>query len=195
MSNSNRVKGCPIVSFFRVWYSTELLCAKLKKSDWATGKYVLRHEISRDFNIRYILVDYLYWIYRHYGDVIMDTMTSRITSLTVVYSAVYSGTDQRKHQSSASLAFVRGIHRWPVKSARKGPVRRQWFPFDDVIMVFVYFCPMRQHCLVSDTCVIIKFWGKHSFMTKRDCFAILRKTFNLYPLPWFALLTYFVLVF
>ena len=43
----------------------------------------------------------------HYDDVIMTTMASQITSLTIVYSAVYSGADQRKHQSSASLAFVR----------------------------------------------------------------------------------------
>ena len=47
----------------------------------------------------------------HYDDVIMTTLASQITSLTVVYSIVYSGVDQRKHQSSASLAFVRGIHR------------------------------------------------------------------------------------
>ena len=42
--------------------------------------------------------------------------------------------NQRKHQSSASLAFVRGIHRWPVNSLHKGPVTRKMFPFDDVIM-------------------------------------------------------------
>ena len=50
----------------------------------------------------------------NYIDVIMTTMASKITSPTVVYSIVYSGADQRKHQSSASLAFVRGIHwdRW-----------------------------------------------------------------------------------
>ena len=47
----------------------------------------------------------------HYNDVIMTTVTSQITSLTVVYSTVYSDADQRKHQSSASLAFVWGIHR------------------------------------------------------------------------------------
>ena len=46
----------------------------------------------------------------HYCDVIMSPTTSQITSLTIVYSIFYSGTDQRKHQSSASLAFVRGIH-------------------------------------------------------------------------------------
>ena len=47
----------------------------------------------------------------HYGDVIMGAIASQITSLTIVYSTVYSDADQRKHQSSASLAFVRGIHR------------------------------------------------------------------------------------
>ena len=64
---------------------------------------------------------YHYWLWLevpfpcHYCDVIMGAMASHITSLTIVYSTVYSGADQRKHQSSASLAFVRGIHRWPVK--------------------------------------------------------------------------------
>ena len=70
----------------------------------------------------------------HYNDVIMSVMASQITSLTIIYSTVYSGEDQRKHQSSASLAFMRGIHRWPVNSPHKGPVTRKMFPFDDVIM-------------------------------------------------------------
>ena len=68
----------------------------------------------------------------HYGDVIMSAMTSQITSLTIVYSTVYSGADQRKHQSSASLVFVQGIHRSPVNSPHKWPVTRKMFPFDDV---------------------------------------------------------------
>ena len=66
--------------------------------------------------------------------IIMGTMASQITSLTIVYSTVNSGADQRKHQSSASLAFVWGIHRWPVNSPHKWPVTRIMFPFDDVIM-------------------------------------------------------------
>ena len=67
----------------------------------------------------------------HYNDVTMSTMASQITSLTIVYSTVYSGADQRKHQSSASLAFVRGIHQWPVNSPHKGPVTRKTFFFCD----------------------------------------------------------------
>ena len=64
----------------------------------------------------------------------MGAMASQITSLTIVYSNVYSDTDQRKHQSSASLAFVSGIHRWPVISPHTWPVTRKGFPFH-VIMV------------------------------------------------------------
>ena len=56
----------------------------------------------------------------HYKDVIMSAMASQITSLTNVCFTVYSGADQRKHQSSPSLAFVRGIHQWPVNSPHKG---------------------------------------------------------------------------
>ena len=64
----------------------------------------------------------------------MTAMASQISSLTIAYSTVYSGADQRKFQSSASLAFVQGIHRWPVNSPHKGPVTWKMFPFDDVIM-------------------------------------------------------------
>ena len=71
---------------------------------------------------------------KHYCDVIIGANASDITSLTIVFSTAYWDTDQRKHQSSASLAFVRGIHRPPVNSPHKWPVPRKMFPFDDVIM-------------------------------------------------------------
>ena len=64
----------------------------------------------------------------------MGAIASQIVSLTIAYSVVYSDSDQRKYQSSALLAFVSGIHRWPVNSPHKGPVTRKMFPFDDVIM-------------------------------------------------------------
>ena len=70
----------------------------------------------------------------HYSDVIMNKMASQSTSLRIVCSTIYSGADQRKHQSCASLAFVQGIHRWPVNSQHNGPETRKMFPFDDVIM-------------------------------------------------------------
>ena len=69
----------------------------------------------------------------HYCDVITGAIASHITSLTFDYSNVYSDADERKHQSSASLAFVRG----PVNSPHKSPVTRKMFPFDDVIMLLL----------------------------------------------------------
>ena len=62
-------------------------------------------------SVRHIWKCYSWLTLQHYVDVIMTTMASQITSLTVVYSIVYSDADQRKHQSSASLAFVWGFHR------------------------------------------------------------------------------------
>ena len=63
----------------------------------------------------------------HYCDVIMTSVASQITSLAVVYSIVYSDADERKHQSSASLAFVRGIHRDRWIPRTKGQSRGKCF--------------------------------------------------------------------
>ena len=110
--------------------------------------------------------------HEHYNDVIMSTMASQINSLTIVYSTVYSSADQRKHQSSASLAFVnrlfrcrskktsklgvtgflRGIYQWPVNSPHKWLVTRKLFPFDDVIMWIGKECRFprrREHLYIS----------------------------------------------
>ena len=92
----------------------------------------------------------------HYNDVIMSAIASQITSLTIVYSTVYSDTDQRKHQSSASLAFVRGIHRWLVNSPHIRPAMRKMFPFDDVIMTVVRFIAnMLEHSHIDAKWIII----------------------------------------
>ena len=69
----------------------------------------------------------------HYTDVIMRAMAPQITSLTIIYSTAYSGADQRKHQSSASLAFVRGIPPQRASNAENVPIwwRRHhvlWWP-------------------------------------------------------------------
>ena len=84
----------------------------------------------------------------HYTDVIMGTLASQITSLTIVYSTVYSDADQRKYQTSASPAFVRGIHR--PNSPHKWPVTRKMFPFDDVIMLGNGLVPPARNCTTAD---------------------------------------------
>ena len=78
---------------------------------------------------------------KHYCDVRMSPTASQITSLTIIYSTIYSGRDQRKHQSSVSLAFVWGIHCTSVNSLHKWPVTRKMFPFDAAIMIYgwIYF--------------------------------------------------------
>ena len=84
-----------------------------------------------DIFVRVSLVSPLYtqgtFLDLFYNGVIMSAKESQIISLTIGYSTVYTGADERKHQSSASLAFVRGIHRWPVNSPHNGPVTRKRF--------------------------------------------------------------------
>ena len=90
----------------------------------------------------------------HYGEVIISAMASQITSLTTVCATVYSGADQRKNQSSASLAFVRGIHRCPVNPPHKGPVTPKMCPFGDVIMPALgqsHDCPNANVINLKDT--------------------------------------------
>ena len=98
--------------------------------------YVVFECCMRQYRAKYLL-DFMWGAVLfvcHYSDDIMGAMPSQITNLTIVYSTVYSGTDQRKHQSSASLALVWGIIRWPVNSWNKRPVLRKMFPYDDVII-------------------------------------------------------------
>ena len=106
-------------------------------SDKRPGSLLLRLTVIKSFinnHIHSFPWDVIIPPCLHYNDVIMTTIASQITSLAVVYSTVYSDADHRKHQSSASLAFVWGIHRGPVNSRHKWPVTRKMFPFDDVIM-------------------------------------------------------------
>ena len=70
----------------------------------------------------------------HYSDVIMSAMVSQITGVSIACLTVCIDADKRKQQSSASLAFVGGSHRWPAITPHRGPVTQKMFPFDDVIM-------------------------------------------------------------
>ena len=91
-------------------------------------------------------------------------MASQITSLTIAYSTVYSDADQRKNQSSESLAFVWGIHQSPVNSPHKGLVTRKMFPFDDVIIgaVMRKYLPwtsiIMQKCNALDRLPVTRRW-------------------------------------
>ena len=64
----------------------------------------------------------------------MSAMASQITGVPIVCLTFFSGVNQSKHQSSAPLSILRGIHRWPVDSPHKEPVMRKMFLVDDVIM-------------------------------------------------------------
>ena len=88
---------------------------------------------------RYSVPGVNHMISRHYSDVIMGAMVSQIISLTIVFFTVYSGVDQGKHQSSASLALVGEIHRSPANSPPQWPVMRKIFPFDDIVMETTHF--------------------------------------------------------
>ena len=104
----------------------------------------------------------------HYYDVIMTTMASQITSPMVVYSTVYSDADQRKHQSSASLAFVWGIHRDRWIPRTNGQLRENvsiWWRHHVYwrhVLCQVYLIYEELNCLVNDysSFIQIKFWSQ-----------------------------------
>ena len=135
--------------------------------------------LSEQFNVNLYHLNFLHYIL-HYK-YIMSAIVSQITSLTIVNSTVYSGTDQRQPQSYASLGFVWGIHKWLVKSPHKGPVTRNMFPFDDVIMALLdAFCVHNMFLWI----VIIRI-GEHIVHTLRTAETYMRQKFG----PSFVLVT------
>ena len=112
--------------------------------------------------------------YLHDYDVMISEMAYQITSVSIVCSIVCSVADQRKHQSFASLVFVREIHQSPVDSPHKGPVARKMFSFDDIIMIkdsgiryatgelYVLNCEAYIHVYwsscVTNAAIITNFW-------------------------------------
>ena len=109
---------CPYF-FFSVW--SEILYDSIAAA--------LSTKCLNDLDIEIDLIDDTI----HYNDVIMSAMAPQIISLRIVCSTVCSRRRSKEHQCSASLAFVRGIHRWPVNSPHKGPVTHKMFPFDDIM--------------------------------------------------------------
>ena len=129
-----------VSSVGRIHYLGRKSCRTLKMTLWFT-------RIKSNLN---------FFQQNHYNDIIMSTIVSQITSLTIVYLTVCSGTDQRKHQSSASMVFVWGIHRWPMNSPHKWPVMRKMFPFDDVIMMSdLILSPVTDRHTYSDHWVLL----------------------------------------
>ena len=127
----------PYACLCLIQYSAAWCHIRLTLSDWPCSFWTLCE--NRDFVSLVILAG-------HYYDILMGAMASQITSFTSVNSIVYCGTNQRKHQSSASLAFVSGIHRW--HSPHKGPVTRKMIPFDDVIMRVPFQISLDIWCVV-----------------------------------------------
>ena len=109
----------------------------------------------------------------------MSPMASQITGVSIVCSNVYSGADRRKHRSSTSLAFVRGIQRSSVDSPHKGPVTLKMFPFDDVIMI------MRSPLLLDTGRTVSRQW-QHRSTWQRRCSE--KKKF---PSPYLSALSLF----
>ena len=104
----------------------------------------------------------------------MSVMASQITAVSIAWSTVSSGADQRIHRSSASLAFVTGIHRWPVDSPHKWPVTGEMFPFDDVIMMDTLLRPLL--CEINNSSMPIKSPSKlwHRRIIISHCFVWLK---------------------
>ena len=116
----------------------------------------------------------------HYSNAIMDTMASQINSLAIVHPTVYSGADLVKHQSSVLLTLCAG-HRSPVNSPHKGPVRRNVFPFDDVMFLippnvrtikcivaswWKKYIPRILHMVVLLCFIVVNYWSFYSYPSR-----------------------------
>ena len=94
------------------------------------------------------------WVIVHLSDDIMSVTASQITGVAIVCSTVCSGAYQRNYRSSASLVFVRGIHRFP------GPIARKIFPFDVGIMIYVKAEFGNQSAWFTCRCAILTHRGR-----------------------------------
>ena len=121
---------------YQYWRTYWLTPNGLQAITWTTNGQIIDAYVRH--RSRWVKASYITGLFVHCNDVIMGAMVSQITSLTIVYLTIYSGANQRKHQSSASQAFVRGIHRSPVNSTHKWPATRKMFQFDDVIATKTY---------------------------------------------------------
>ena len=100
---------CSLIQHFDAWWNHFIFknASPVRKPNWRYAHMIPRRSTTCSSRLQWKI---------HYSDVIMGTIVSQIPSLTIFYSTVYSDADQRRHQSSASLAFVWGIHRGPLNS-------------------------------------------------------------------------------
>ena len=140
MNYSLTLSGAFLTEHIFVSKKEPLVTTNIHKSASRYRKYYISRNITKNDYSEWCCLDHtldgpfdslkdhdvkMFPVHHHYSDVIWGAIASQITSLTIVYSTVCSGVDQRKHQSSASLAIVRGIHRWPVNSPHKWPLTRK----------------------------------------------------------------------
>ena len=118
-------------------------------SEWSSISQIIDHIIHflcrwKDGQSGHLTVGVLnpisiikWMITHHYNDIIMGAIASQITSLTIVYSTIYSDADQRKHQSSASLAFVWVPGEFPAKMASNAENVAIWWRHHDIEIVML----------------------------------------------------------
>ena len=126
-----RFKIMPTPSATFCWYTQCIGTVQLLINDDAT-KFYFNHFHTDHYRLVGKVVKVL--ATEHCSGVMISAMASQITGVSIVWSTLWSGADQRKHQRSASLAFVKGIQRWQGNSPHKRLVTRKMVPFDNVIM-------------------------------------------------------------
>ena len=106
----------------------------------------------------------------HHSDVIMSAMASQITGVSIIYSTICSGTYQRKYQSSASLAFLRGIHR-SQRASNAENVSIRWRHQVSILQcISPYYCITRSDC----TCDTWTFLNMHGPIAWFDNYIFIR---------------------
>ena len=124
-------------------WETALLCNDVSHWLGASLESALDHRQAKSMAEMCSYVQGINWY--HNNGVTMSAVMSQITGMSTVCSVACSSAHQRKHQRSASLAFVRGNHRWPVDSPHKEPVTLKMFPYSDIIMNITIWKRFRIH--------------------------------------------------
>ena len=136
-----------VESFYVISRDTPCYRKAFTRGCFATGQITTKNGILGTYlyicvcgeNANLVAAEIFKLISVHYNGVIIGTMAHKITIVSIVCPTVCSDADQMKHQSSASLAFVRGIHRWAVDYPHKWQVKRKvsfWWRHHAMISFF-----------------------------------------------------------